>query len=132
MGDVIYGWLLTNHSKIGPGPWERRGGTVVIYQFQSSRGPKKKSGNLKNLAIVIYPIFIYILQNFCKILAKVKLFNIYSIIFFQADICSMNGSLAFLVALLRHQVAQIVENGGGILRNISSFIAMSEDGESYR
>ena len=44
----------------------------------------------------------------------------------------MNGSLAFLVALLRHQVAHIVENGGGILRNISSFIAMSEDGESYR
>lgn len=53
-------------------------------------------------------------------------------VFFQADICSMNGALAFLVALLRHKSPAIVENGGGILRNISSFIATSPEGESYR
>ena len=46
----------------------------------------------------------------------------------------MNGSLAFLVALLSHEVPQIVENGGGILRNVSSFIAIDGDGkgEIYR
>jgi hypothetical protein len=44
----------------------------------------------------------------------------------------MNGALAFLVALLRHKATAIVENGGGILRNISSFIATSPDGETYR
>ena len=52
--------------------------------------------------------------------------------YFQADICSINDALAFLVALLRHKSPAIVENGGGILRNISSFIATSPDGDKYR
>mgnify|MGYP001337647903 FL=1 len=44
----------------------------------------------------------------------------------------MNGALAFLVALLQHKSPAIVENGGGILRNVSSFIATSPEGEDYR
>lgn len=44
----------------------------------------------------------------------------------------MNGALAFLVSLLRHKSPAIVENGGGILRNISSFIATSPEGQTYR
>lgn len=51
---------------------------------------------------------------------------------FQADICAMDGSLAFLANLLRHPNISIVENGGGILRNISSFIATNGEGERYR
>ena len=45
----------------------------------------------------------------------------------------MSGALAFLVSLLKHKSPAIVENGGGILRNISSFIAQAPDaGENYR
>ena len=44
----------------------------------------------------------------------------------------MDGALSFLVNLLRFKASSIVENGGGILRNLSSFIAQSEHGESYR
>ena len=51
---------------------------------------------------------------------------------FQADICGMDGALAFLVNLLRHKATSIVENGGGILRNISSYIAVSQEGEKFR
>jgi len=44
----------------------------------------------------------------------------------------MDGALSFLVNLLRYKATTIVENGGGILRNISSFIATSPDGERFR
>jgi len=50
----------------------------------------------------------------------------------QADICSTEGALDFLVSLLSHRSQQIVENGGGILRNVSSFIATSDEEEHYR
>ena len=52
--------------------------------------------------------------------------------FIQADICSIDGALEFLVVLLEHKSVQIVENGGGILRNISSYIAQNEEGEEHR
>ena len=38
----------------------------------------------------------------------------------------------FLVELLRSSSVTIVENGGGILRNVSAHIAMADKGESYR
>ena len=50
----------------------------------------------------------------------------------KSDICEETGSLVFLVELLRSSSKTIVENGGGILRNISSYIASSEQGEEYR
>ena len=50
----------------------------------------------------------------------------------KADICEETGSLVFLVELLRSSSQTIVENGGGILRNISSYIASSTQGEEYR
>ena len=50
---------------------------------------------------------------------------------FQADICRVEGALEFLVATLTYKspskTLSIVENGGGILRNISSHIAVNED-----
>ena len=49
----------------------------------------------------------------------------------KADICSVDGSLAFLVSTLTYKspskTLAIIENGGGILRNISSHIAVRED-----
>ena len=50
----------------------------------------------------------------------------------KADICEETGSLVFLVELLRSSSQTLVENGGGILRNISSYIASSKQGEEYR
>ncbi len=50
----------------------------------------------------------------------------------QADICSTDGALEFLARLLEHKSVPIVENGGGILRNISSYIAVCDDCEEYR
>lgn len=52
--------------------------------------------------------------------------------FSQADICAVNGALQYLVEMLRFQDAPsktlaIIENAGGILRNISSHIAVRED-----
>ena len=38
----------------------------------------------------------------------------------------------FLVELLRSSSVTIVENGGGILRNVSAHIAMADKGETYR
>lgn len=47
------------------------------------------------------------------------------------DICSVPGALAFLVKMLRFKSASntlaIVENAGGIIRNVSSHIAVRED-----
>lgn len=47
------------------------------------------------------------------------------------DICSVPGALAFLVKMLRYKstlsTLAIVENAGGIVRNISSHIAVRED-----
>jgi hypothetical protein len=51
---------------------------------------------------------------------------------FQADICSMDDALPFLVSLLQHKSVPIVENACGILRNISSYIATCEDSKKYR
>ena len=49
----------------------------------------------------------------------------------KADICAVKGALEFLVATLTYKSASrtmaVVENGGGILRNISSHIAVHEE-----
>ncbi len=49
----------------------------------------------------------------------------------KADICAVEGSLSFLVSTLTYKspskTLAIIENGGGILRNISSHIAVRED-----
>ncbi|XP_022246013.1 adenomatous polyposis coli homolog isoform X2 [Limulus polyphemus] len=49
----------------------------------------------------------------------------------KAEICSVDGALAFLVSTLTYKspskILAIIENGGGILRNISSHIAVRED-----
>ncbi|TRY69315.1 hypothetical protein TCAL_09734, partial [Tigriopus californicus] len=50
----------------------------------------------------------------------------------KADICAIDGSLPFLVHLLQSDCVAVVENGGGILRNISSYIATCSGGEKYR
>ena len=50
----------------------------------------------------------------------------------KVELCEEPGSLVFLVELLRSSSMTIVENGGGIMRNISSYIAMSDRGEVYR
>ncbi|KAM9801004.1 adenomatous polyposis coli protein [Neosynchiropus ocellatus] len=48
----------------------------------------------------------------------------------KADICVVEGALAFLVATLSHRshtnTLAIIESGGGILRNVSSLIATNE------
>ena len=38
----------------------------------------------------------------------------------KSDVCNQDSSLVFLVQLLRSKSTAVVENGGGILRNISS------------
>jgi len=50
----------------------------------------------------------------------------------KADVCGIEGALQFLVSLLRSRSTAIIENGGGILRNVSSYIATCEQGEQYR
>lgn len=49
----------------------------------------------------------------------------------KVDICSVDGALAFLVRMLAYDAPSktlaIVENAGGILRNVSSHIAVRED-----
>ncbi|XP_054706506.1 uncharacterized protein LOC129216321 [Uloborus diversus] len=49
----------------------------------------------------------------------------------KADICEIDGALEFLVSTLTYKsmsnTLSIIENGGGILRNISSHIAVRED-----
>ena len=70
----------------------------------------------------------------------------------KSDVCGMEGSLVFLTQLLRSRSTAIVEvnivlqniwpalpsliivnqNGGGILRNVSSYIATSQQGEEFR
>ncbi|XP_034047643.1 adenomatous polyposis coli protein isoform X2 [Thalassophryne amazonica] len=48
----------------------------------------------------------------------------------KADICQVDGALAFLVGTLTHRshtnTLAIIESGGGILRNVSSLIATNE------
>ncbi|XP_024116935.1 adenomatous polyposis coli protein [Oryzias melastigma] len=48
----------------------------------------------------------------------------------KADICAVDGALAFLVGTLNHRshtnTLAIIESGGGILRNVSSLIATNE------
>ncbi|XP_037607710.1 LOW QUALITY PROTEIN: adenomatous polyposis coli protein [Sebastes umbrosus] len=48
----------------------------------------------------------------------------------KADICAVDGALAFLVGTLTHcshtNTLAIIESGGGILRNVSSLIATNE------
>ena len=50
----------------------------------------------------------------------------------KSDVCSQEQALVFLVQLLRSKSTAVVENGGGILRNISSFIATCPQGEEFR
>ncbi|NXE29031.1 APC protein, partial [Ardeotis kori] len=49
----------------------------------------------------------------------------------KADICAVDGALAFLVGTLTYwsqtNTLAIIESGGGILRNVSSLIATNED-----
>ncbi|NXD74467.1 APC protein, partial [Eolophus roseicapillus] len=49
----------------------------------------------------------------------------------KADICAVDGALAFLVGTLIYRsqtnTLAIIESGGGILRNVSSLIATNED-----
>ncbi|XP_015606720.1 uncharacterized protein LOC107273236 isoform X2 [Cephus cinctus] len=49
----------------------------------------------------------------------------------KADICAVEGALAFLVDMLSYKAPSktltIVENAGGILRNVSSHVAIRED-----
>ncbi|NWY08149.1 APC protein, partial [Nothoprocta ornata] len=49
----------------------------------------------------------------------------------KADICAVDGALAFLVGTLTYRTQTntlaIIESGGGILRNVSSLIATNED-----
>ncbi|GFQ66843.1 adenomatous polyposis coli homolog [Trichonephila clavata] len=49
----------------------------------------------------------------------------------KADICRVEGALAFLVSTLTHKsknkTLAIVENGGGILRNVSSHVAIQNE-----
>ncbi|EEC16410.1 adenomatous polyposis coli protein, putative, partial [Ixodes scapularis] len=49
----------------------------------------------------------------------------------KVDICNVEGALAFLVSTLTYRsqskTLAIVENGGGILRNVSSYIALQEE-----
>ncbi|XP_055718705.1 adenomatous polyposis coli protein-like isoform X5 [Salvelinus fontinalis] len=49
----------------------------------------------------------------------------------KADICAVEGALAFLVSTLMYRsqtnTLAIIESGGGILRNVSSLIATNED-----
>ncbi len=49
----------------------------------------------------------------------------------KADICALPGALEFLVSTLSYKSAAgttaVVENGGGVLRNVSSQIALRED-----
>lgn len=49
----------------------------------------------------------------------------------KVDICNVEGALAFLVGTLTYRspskTLAVVENGGGILRNVSSYVALQED-----
>lgn len=49
----------------------------------------------------------------------------------KAELCMVDGALAFLVKMLKHKsdirTLSIIENAGGILRNVSSHIAVNED-----
>ncbi|KAL0271178.1 UNVERIFIED_CONTAM: hypothetical protein PYX00_008355 [Menopon gallinae] len=49
----------------------------------------------------------------------------------KVDVCAVPGAVAFLVKMLKYKAASntlaVVENAGGILRNISSHIAVRED-----
>nr|WMQ53820.1 adenomatous polyposis coli protein [Cura pinguis] len=44
----------------------------------------------------------------------------------KIDICEVNGALAYFVDILNFKTIALVENSGGILRNVSSVIATSE------
>lgn len=48
----------------------------------------------------------------------------------KVDICNVEGALAFLVGTLTYRspskTLAVVENGGGILRNVSSYVALQE------
>lgn len=49
----------------------------------------------------------------------------------QVDICAVDGALVFLIQMLSYKAPSktlaIIENAGGILRNISSHVAVRED-----
>ena len=60
------------------------------------------------------------------------LFYLKSSISLQRDICSVDGSLPFLVGLLKHRSLDIVENSSGILRNMSNYIVTCDEAETHR
>ena len=45
----------------------------------------------------------------------------------KKDICEYHGSLKFVVSLLVHNNPSIIENGGGILKNVSSYITVHKN-----
>ncbi|XP_039260575.2 uncharacterized protein LOC120336871 isoform X2 [Styela clava] len=45
----------------------------------------------------------------------------------RTSICSVKGALAFLVSTLTYRTTDIIESGGGILRNVSSVVATNEE-----
>lgn len=45
----------------------------------------------------------------------------------KKDICEYRGSLQFIVSLLIQDNSSIIENGGGILKNVSSYITIHKD-----
>ena len=68
------------------------------------------------------------LQDSCSLNSGCRKLCIYA---FQAEICEVDGSLQFFVRLLSYvgpsRTLSIVENGGGILRNVSSHVAASPE-----
>ena len=51
----------------------------------------------------------------------------------KAELCQNQECLPFLIRIMRIADSQaVVESAGGILRNLSSFIVISPEGEKYR
>ena len=88
----------------------REAGSVEILTFAVLRA--KKESTLKSLLSALWNFSSHCTEN-------------------KVDICAVNGSLRFLVGTLSYRspskTLAIIENGGGILRNVSSHVAVRED-----